>query len=72
VNERHDITEEMIERYVRYPDSLDAETVQRVEALIETDDAVRSVARYYYEYYEQLDEITTQDLTPLMRDVVRS
>jgi hypothetical protein len=57
----------MIERYIRYPDSLDAEARQAVETALSEDDAARSVARHYLTLYRTLDEVAAADVPEAVR-----
>lgn len=46
--------ESLIEKYVGYPESLDAETRARVEAYIREDDFAQQIASFYRSYYAAL------------------
>ena len=49
-----EITEELIERYVGFPESLDHDVRERVKAALKVDRAARETAEFYREYYRQL------------------
>lgn len=53
------ISESLVERYVGFPDTLDAATRAYVKEQIRTDEAIRRVAAFYRDYYEELDLLTT-------------
>ena len=47
--------EEAIERFVRYPESLDPAEREATARRIETDVAARHLASFYASFYEELD-----------------
>lgn len=49
--------EGLIERYVRFPHTLDDETRSEVAALIRMNPQARAVAEFYREYYDHLDQV---------------
>lgn len=51
------IDEEMIERYVRYPETLSEATQQEVEAFLTESDLARRVATFYQDYYRELEAL---------------
>jgi hypothetical protein len=49
--------EEIVERYVRYPESLSPQDRDRVAALLRTDATARRIAEFYRRFYDQLDAV---------------
>lgn len=57
------VTEHMIERYVRYPESLSEEERRDVEEALQEDKLLRDIADFYRAFYEELDTLG-EDLPP--------
>lgn len=55
------IDEEMIERYVRYPDTLSEEAHAEVEAFIDENELARQIADFYREYYSELNDTDVEE-----------
>jgi hypothetical protein len=49
--------EEIVERYVRYPESLSQPDRDRVAGLLRTDTTARRLADFYRRFYDQLDAV---------------
>lgn len=60
----HRISESLVERYVGFPDTLDAATRAYVEGQIHADEATRRVAAFYRDYYEELNRLMTPSRMP--------
>jgi hypothetical protein len=50
----HEITEDLIERYVGFPETLDEEQHKLIEARIVADSRCRRIAKFYRAYYAEL------------------
>lgn len=50
-----DIDDELIERYIRFPQTLSAELRETIEQCLEQDERVREQAEFYRDFYEQFD-----------------
>lgn len=51
------IDEEMLERYVRYPQTLSEEEYHTVQALLEESELAQQIVEFYQDYYSELDEL---------------
>lgn len=51
------IDEEMLERYVRYPQTLSEEEHHTVQALLEESELAQQIVEFYQDYYSELDEL---------------
>jgi hypothetical protein len=49
--------EEVIERYIRYPDTLSAADRARAAELLRADPTARRLAAYYRGFYDELDAL---------------
>jgi hypothetical protein len=49
--------EEIVERYIRYPESLSDKDREDVAGLLRTDPTARRIADYYRRFYDELDAI---------------
>ena len=49
--------EEVIERYIRFPDTLSAEDRERASELLRSDPTARRLAAFYRGYYDELDAL---------------
>ena len=63
-NVMKEVTEDLIERYVGYPDSLGQDVRCLVEAKLATDGAARQIAEFYREYYAQLRNASSTENHP--------
>lgn len=59
----HDITEHVIERYVRYPETLPATLREAVEAHLRQSPKLAKIADFYRDFYRELDA-TSEDVSP--------
>jgi hypothetical protein len=53
--------EELVERYVRYPESLSGHDRDRVGSLLRTDTTARQIADFYRRFYDELDAVEGPD-----------
>lgn len=51
------INEELLERYVRYPETLSEEECSEVQALLGESELARQIVEFYQDYYSELDEL---------------
>lgn len=51
------INEELLERYVRYPETLSEEECNEVQALLRESELARQIVAFYQDYYSELDEL---------------
>lgn len=51
------INEELLERYVRYPQTLSEKERSEVQALLEESELARQIVAFYEDYYSELDEL---------------
>ena len=52
--------EHMIERYVRYPDTLSEEAQRSIEAYVQQDASAQTLAEFYRSFYQELDNLPQQ------------
>lgn len=59
----HEITERVIERYVRYPETLSAATREAVEEHLRRSPELARIAAFYHDFYRELDA-ASEDVSP--------
>lgn len=57
-------TENSIEKYVRYPSKMSREEKARIKEWIEKDEEIRLLTEWYREFYNEIDDIKTQQNRP--------
>jgi hypothetical protein len=64
-----DISEEEIERFVRFPETLPEERRQAVAAALERDLSLKRVAEFYEAFWQEYDALQ-KELSPSGRDLL--
>lgn len=67
------VDEDMIERYVRYPDSLTEDARQRVRQFLAKNELAAEIAHFYRSFYEELDALedtTSRKMKTLMKSIL--
>lgn len=65
------IDEEMLERYVRYPQTLSEEEYSKVQALLKESELAQQIVAFYQDYYSELDELDRDESTAVKSFVER-
>lgn len=67
------VDEEMIEQYVRYPESLTEEARQNIKAFLAENELAAEIASFYRTFYEELDALehtTSKKMKSLVKSVL--